>query len=161
MMPVMKIVEHEGRRFTVRSTLGGDCRLAMLLAFIRSSVDQAGGEVNPDAREVADWLTEEVGRTSTRTVSQLLRQLVRAGDPHRPAGRQLVVLRADAGPAGHDRCHQRAAASPGSASRLHPTRRPECKPDASRLRLRTQLAYQRHTARPTSRLRLRMQVRCR
>ena len=46
-----------------------------------------GGEVNPDAREVADWLTEEVGRTSPRTVSELLRQLVHAGDlTHRRVG---------------------------------------------------------------------------
>ena len=80
MMLVTTTVEHDGRRFTVRSTLGGDCRLAMLLALVRTAVDQAGGEVNPDGREVADWLTEEVGHTSPRTVSQLLRQLVHAGD---------------------------------------------------------------------------------
>ena len=87
MMLVTTTVEHDGRGFTVRSTLGGDCRLAMLRAFVRTAVDQAGGEVNPDAREVADWLTEEVGRTSTRTVSQLLRQLVHAGDlTHRRVG---------------------------------------------------------------------------
>ena len=80
MMLVTTTVEHDGRGFTVRSTLCGDCRLAMLLAFMRSAVDQAGGDVNPDGREVADWLTEEVGRTSPRTVSQLLRQLVHVGD---------------------------------------------------------------------------------
>ena len=80
MMLMTTTVEHDGRGFTVRSTLGDDCRLAMLRAFVRAAVDQAGGEVNPDAREVADWLTEEVGHTSTRTVSQLLRQLVHAGD---------------------------------------------------------------------------------
>ena len=79
-MLVTTTVEHDGRRFTVRSTLGDDCRLAMLLAFVRSAVEQAGGEINPDAREVADWLTEEVGRTSPRAVSKLLRQLVHAGD---------------------------------------------------------------------------------
>ena len=79
-MLVTATVEHDGRRFTVRSTLGDDCRLAMLLAFVRLAVEQAGGEINPDAREVADWLTEEVVRTSPRTVSKLLRQLVHAGD---------------------------------------------------------------------------------
>ena len=108
MMRVTTTVEHDGRRFTVRSTLGDDCRLAMLQAFVRTAVDQIGGEVNPDAREVADWLTEEVGRTSTRAVSQLLRQLVYAGDLTRqrvgnswyyaPAPAQQVMIAAISAP---------------------------------------------------------------
>ena len=108
MMLVTTTVDHDGRRFTVRSTLGDDCRLAMLRAFIRTAVEQAGGEINPNAREVADWLTEEVGRTSTRTVSQLLRQLVQAGDLTRqrlgnswyyaPAPAQQVMIAAISAP---------------------------------------------------------------
>ena len=80
MTPNITVIEHDGRQFTVHSTLSDDCRLPMLMQLIRSAVNQAGSEVSPDRQEVADWLTSEVNRTSPRTVARLLRDLHLTGD---------------------------------------------------------------------------------
>ena len=148
-MLVTTTVEHDGRGFTVRSTLGGDCRLAMLRAFVRTAVDQAGGEVNPDAREVADWLTEEVGRTSTRTVSQLLRQLVHAGDlTHRRVGNswyyaptpaQQVMIAAISAP---PRRRERIPPASHTSARLQPERQAAVPSHAGGVRVDNLLADQ-------------------
>lgn len=149
MMLVTTTVEHDGRGFTVRSTLGDDCRLAMLRAFVRAAVDQAGGEVNPDARELADWLTEEVGRTSPRTASQLLRQLAHAGDLTRrrvgnswyyaPTPAQQVMIAAIGAP---PRRRERIPSASHTSAGVQPERQVAAPPRAGGVRVDNLVADQ-------------------
>ena len=97
---------HEGREFRAWSTVAGDCRPAMLVALVRSAIEQLGGEVGVDHQEAARWLTDEVGRTSARTVGRLYSRLCGRRGSHPTPVRQPVALQPAGRPARHGGRHQ-------------------------------------------------------